>query len=250
MPWLRLMVPGVLATCCACAATTPVPAALGPGATRTAPAQPAPRQTWSEVESRRAARPGPSWRKGEVLLQGFVGADYLYEIDRSGGPTPPTNGDDALAPVLGGGGQWKLGGESVDVGLEAMFSVAFAANVRAFAAGGGGAAIVVDVDMFLLDLFGGPFVSRWVGQRTRLYAAAGPMMQFVQWNQSASGNDQSGSGFGVGGYARAGAEYAITPSTLLGIGARWSRSTVDLSGDLGNLDLGSLQTVVTVTQGF
>jgi hypothetical protein len=37
---------------------------------------------------------------------------------------------------------------------------------------------------------------------------------------------------------------------LIGLGARWSDSQIDLDGGLGDLDLQGFQVVFTVTQGF
>ena len=60
----------------------------------------------------------------------------------------------------------------------------------------------------------------------------------------------SGTGFGVGWYARTGIEYLLNPGMMMGIGARWSDSRVDLGSELGDLELDGTQVFLTVTKGF
>jgi hypothetical protein len=212
-----------------------------------------PAQTgWSPQAPPPPAKKGrPEWRNGQPLLQGFAGAGFVTDLDRSGGNSPPVeNSGDIIMPVLGGGGQWKLAGDGIDFGLEGMLSFGWQSNATAIVAGGGGAAIAVDVGLFVFDLYGGPFISTFLGDKTRMYAAVGPLLEWVNYDQDSNGFGGSGSGFGVGGYARAGIEFVLTSSTMLGFGVRWSRSTVDMNNNLGNIDLQTVQTVLTVTQGF
>ncbi|MBL8862452.1 MAG: hypothetical protein JNK02_10630 [Planctomycetes bacterium] len=195
------------------------------------------------------------WATRGMVLQGFFGASFYETVEQSGGSAADVDGADedaAQAPVLGGGAQWKLGGERIDLGLEAMFAFSWRSNATAIAVGGGGAAVAVDIDMFLFELYGGPVANIFLGDSTRVYASAGPLIQWADYSQDdplSSGSD-SGSGFGTGWYARTGIEFTIMPGTMLGLGVRWSDSTVDLDGGLGDLDLAGLQAVLTVTQGF
>lgn len=206
-----------------------------------------------QLESWRVMR--PHWERGELVLQGFLGANLYQTVERSGGSSPDVDGSDEEAselPVIGGGGQWKLGGERIDFGLEAMFSLSGRANATAFAAGGGGAAIAVDVDMLLFEVYGGPVANLFLGDDARVYVSAGPLMQwadFTQENDSA-GIDDTGAGFGTGLYARTGIEFRMSEDSMIGLGCRWSESSVDLDNDLGTLDLDGFQVVLTVTEGF
>src|SRR5262245_36025268 len=77
----------------------------------------------------------PDWRIGEPLMQGFLGVSEYTSIHREGGGSPDVDGDEGNLdemPILGGGGQWKLGGENIDYGLEALFSFGGRANASAF----------------------------------------------------------------------------------------------------------------------
>ena len=197
----------------------------------------------------------PTWKKGDVVLQGFLGANLFETMERTGGSTPDVDGSDEEAsqlPVIGGGGQWKLWGQDADFGLEAMISFSGRADATAFAAGGGGAVIAVDVDLLLVELYGGPFASWFLGEDARVYASAGPLMEWADFEQKSDtpGIEDSGTGFGTGVYARAGIEFRMTENSMIGLGCRWSDSSVDLDNSLGTLDLDGFQVVVTVTEGF
>lgn len=200
------------------------------------------------------ARPRPSndqfrWRTGQAMMQGFFGISEMSTVD-VGGTVDGDNGDLDQMPVIGGGGQWKLGGDRIDVGLEGMLSFAGRANAEAFVAGGGGAAIAVDVDMLVFDLYGGPFVSKFVGNKLRFYGAAGPMMQFIEYDQTGSSLDADGEGFGSGWYARAGFEFALPSRSFVGMGVRWSDTSVDLGNALGDLEMDGLQVFVSLSYGI
>lgn len=197
------------------------------------------------------------WAKGRMVMQGFIGvSEYdTLEVDGGSGVSVDGSGEDAAtAPVIGGGAQWKLGGEKIDFGIEAMFGVSWRSNATAIAVGGGGAAVAVDVDSFLFEIYGGPVANMFLGDsgKTRVYVSAGPLVEWVDYSQ---GNDfenidDSGSGFGTGWYARTGIEFALSGGTMMGVGFRWTDSKIDLDGGLGDLDLAGYQVALTVTQGF
>lgn len=186
-------------------------------------------------------------------MQGFFGVSQFETIEREGGGTPTVDGDDGdldEIPFLGGGAQFKLGGERLDFGFEGLFSFGGRANADAFVIGGGGAAVAVDVDLLIFDLYGGPFVSAFLGDKLRLYAAAGPLLQWADYEESNSVGDNDGSGFGYGLYARTGCEFVLPSRTMIGLGARWSDTSVDLGGDLGDLEMDGFQLMLTVSRGI
>lgn len=211
------------------------------------------RTTGEELEVFRIERDG--WQKGDVAYQGFLGASLYETVERTGGSGPDVDGSGEEAselPVIGGGGLWKLGGESVDFGLEGMFSLSGRVDALAFAGGGGGGVIAVEVDMFLVEVYGGPFVNLFLDEDSRVYAAAGPLMQWADFSQDSDtpGIDDEGEGFGTGLYARAGIEFRLDDHSMIGFGCRWADSSVDLDGGLGTLDLEGFQLVLTITRGF
>jgi hypothetical protein len=186
-------------------------------------------------------------------LQGFFGwTDYskVSVEDGLGDHVDGDNGDVDSMPFIGGGAQYKLGGDRISFGLEGMFSFGGRANAAAVAVGGGGAVVAVDVDLFVFDLYGGPFVSIPLGDKMRVYAATGPLLQWGDYDQHGNNLHASGSGFGSGWYARTGFEFDVGSHTYLGFGARWSDSNIDLSGTPHDLDLEGLEYMITVSRGI
>ncbi len=187
------------------------------------------------------------WRDRETLLQGFFGANSYETVERSGGGRPTVDGSGeelAQTPVIGGGAQWKLAGERIDLGVEGMLSFSWRSDATAIAVGGGGAAVAVDVDLFVFELYGGPFASMFLGDNLRLYGSAGPLMQWASYEEESVFDDGSSSGFGLGWYARTGIEFMVGTGSMLGFGVRWSDSQVDLGSD-GDLDLEGFQVGLT-----
>jgi hypothetical protein len=195
-------------------------------------------------------RPG-GWRVGEAALQGYFGASF-QALDTKGGAIANIDDDDVSFPTIGGGGQLKVAGDQVDFGFEGLISFSWRGNVSAFAVGGGGAAIAVDVDLLMWDFYGGPFVSAFLGDRTRIYAAAGPVMRWAIYDQDGPAGFSSGDGdgFGFGYYARTGIEFAVSRGTMVGVCARWTDVEVDLNGRLGDLNMHGIEALLTVSQGF
>jgi len=190
------------------------------------------------------------WQPRQALMQGFFGVTEFQDISVDNGAGHVDDDLDEL-PVIGGGAQWKLGGERIDLGLEGMLSFSWSSDAAAFVVGGGGAAVAVDVDLLVFELYGGPFASLFLGDKVRLYGAAGPLMQWANYDQNDHDDvfDEDGSGFGYGYYARTGLEFALDPHTFLGFGVRWSDSSVDLGSSLGDLEIDGLQAVITVSRG-
>ncbi len=203
-----------------------------------------------------SAPAGPSqrrstkWREGQALLQGYLAVNSIQDLSRTGGNSSDIeagSGSVSQYPVIGGGGQFKLGGKRLDLGLEAMMSLGGRANGGAFVIGGGGAAVAVSLDLLIVDFYGGPFVSVPLGERVRLYGAAGPVVQFANYHQSAAAGVDAGtgSGFGFGGYARTGVELEMGPGSFIGVGARWYDTSVNLSSNFGDLDVEGIEAMLT-----
>lgn len=194
------------------------------------------------------------WESGRVLLQGFVGVGYPKDVTLAeDGNTVEIDADELdNLPVLGGGAQLKLAGESFDFGVEGMFSISFRSDLQAFSVGGSGGVFVLDVDVQVYDVFGGPFLSIPLGERARLYGAAGPIVSFLEYSQEpedgSSALDEDGSGVGAGVYARAGIEFLLPSGTLVGFGLRYSSSEVDLGSDIGDYEIEGVQFLITATR--
>jgi hypothetical protein len=194
----------------------------------------------------------PLWPSGALLLQGFFGVTSFDQVQTQDGSTS-VDGDDGdldQLPLLGGGGQWKIGGERIDAGIEGMFTFAGRANATAFATGSNGAVLVVDADIMLFELYAGPFVNVFLGDKWRVYAAAGPLWQWANYDQNDGQVHDTGTGYGFGTYARTGIETMLPSHAWVGFGVRWSKSEVDLGDTFGQLEVEGVQFMITVSAGI
>jgi hypothetical protein len=212
---------------------------------------------WSSVPQRfpppeeRDPRLGPRWQAGEVRPTGYLGITQYEDITLTRGGEGPNlaQDDDLQTPTIGGGFLFKLGGEAIDLGVEAMLSISGRGSVSAFVSGSGGTAVLVDIDLLICDLYGGPFASVWIADKWRLYGSAGPLVQFAGYDQQGVDEsfDEDGSGFGTGWYGRAGLEYFTSWGTSVGIGVRYIDSNIELDDFIGEIDAVGMEYAITVT---
>lgn len=239
----RAVVLALLSVTASCAASPePAPAAL---AWATGP------QRFPPPEERPPGLGPRPWEVGEARPTGYLAVTQYNDITltaSSGGPNLATD-DDLSVPTIGGGFQFKLGGDDIDLGLEILLAFSGRGNVGAFVFGPGGAAVAVDLDLLICDFYGGPFASVWVSERVRLYGGAGPLVQFVGYDQKAVDDsfDDDGTGFGVGWYGRVGIEFFTSWGTSVGVGARFSDSSIELDNNLGDLDAYGTEYAITLT---
>lgn len=196
-----------------------------------------------------AAR-APRWSRGEAVLQGQAGVRGYEVLQResSAGDTVTEADSGTGMPAVGAAMQWNLAEGEVALGAELGLSIAGNNGVLAVL-DPDTVAQDVELDVFLVDLAGGPMASLYVGDSVRLYGAAGPLVQFGDYSEFNLGTNAttSGAGFGLGWYVRVGAEARITRGLLAGVGVRTSDATVDLSGDAGDLELRGTDFFVTLT---
>jgi hypothetical protein len=194
------------------------------------------------------------WRPGQPVLQGYIGAARLDQVELSGGSSSVDGRSSGVNqyPVIGGGAQWKVAGKRLDFGIEGMIGFGWRSGGSAFVSDGGGLTVAVKVDLLMIDLYGGPFLSIPLGDRARVYGGAGPVITFADYNQKSEETieSESGSGFGTGVYGRFGFEFAVWTGAFVGLGARWQDSTISLSGGAGDLEAQGWQYFLSVTQGF
>lgn len=191
---------------------------------------------------------------GGVTAQGFLGVAEFDELDLSVRPGlgEVVDVDEPTLPLVGGVVQRPLNSSRVEVGIEGGLSFAWGDGDALVAVGGGGALVVADNDLFLGDLFGGPYARAPLGSRLQVYAAAGPLLQYGRaeldyrndLDEPVSLDDD---GFGLGWYARAGFELALDPGTWIGLGARWVDSGVDLGDGFDDYDFEALQLLLTMS---
>jgi len=234
--------------------------AAGGGSAAVAPDSAGPRQPAEWAAERAFAPAGQETRdidtsrlRGGTLLQGFFGAFLLDQVERadddlSADEVEPADLD--TMPVIGGGAQIPLGGnERAQIGVDVGLAIAWRGDTAAFAVGGSGLTVVVDTSVSLWELYGGAYADTLRG-KWRLYGGIGPSLVFANYRLNSDDetafSSQDGSGFGVGGWVRAGIERVVSESMLVGIGARWLTADIDLSGGLGDLEVEGTQVFITV----
>jgi len=189
-------------------------------------------------------------------VQGLFGVSDFHVSDIKLDPSRGEIVDDdgMTLPVLGGLFQHPPSGGRSHLGIEAGFTFGWQGDVVGFTTGGGGAVVAVDNQVFLTDLFVGPYLDTPLGAKGRAYIGAGPLLQWanvdLDWNTALGHEHASDNGFGYGYYSRTGLEFMARPGLWLGFGVRWVDAKVDLSGELNDLDLEGMQYYLTVTENF
>lgn len=192
------------------------------------------------------------WSGRGPLIQGFLGATAYDTVSRTGSnPVDVEGNSDGLdrLPLLGAGGQWKLGAEGFDYGLDGFLTAQGRSNAAATATGQT-SSVPIDVDVLAIDLCAGPFLSQSLGERFRVYGGAGPLLQLAEYEQHRNTVSEHGSGLGLGAYVRGGIDWILPSRTLIGLGARWSDTRTSLSGGLGDLKMEGFQLYLTIGRSF
>jgi hypothetical protein len=123
-------------------------------------------------------------------------------------------------------------------------------DVDAVALGSGGVLQEADTDLFLTELFGGPFVALNLSPRARVYLSGGLTLDFTsiyyQWDDPTGGHIHGyDTGFGDGYYGRTGLEFQVAPGTWFGVGVRRVESSLDPGGQIDHIDLRQTQYLFT-----
>jgi opacity protein-like surface antigen len=190
-----------------------------------------------------------------VVVTGMFGLGELevtdVELDSSLGDVDDT--DDASLPTIGAVVQKPMVGRRLRLGLEGGGTLGWDGDVEAIIVGSGGAILAAENDFLLADLFCGAFADLALGERVRLYAGVGPLLQFAsvdaEWNDPLLGDvDLSEDGFGGGYYARTGFEIALGSGLSLGLGVRFVDSSFDLGGQIDEVEFEELQYLLTATR--
>jgi hypothetical protein len=189
-------------------------------------------------------------------VQALIGAalydDLSFERSDPGDPDNSAVVDLSQTPLLGLAGQYRLtGDQSFEAGFDgALIFSWWDARSETLATGGGTAVIVISREILFTDLSFGGFVATVLGDWLRVYAGAGPLMLFANGEFGDENGSESESGFGLGGYVRAGAELRIDENSFLGFGGRAVWSEVDFGGTAEDLDADSIQLMLTFTQDW
>jgi len=196
-------------------------------------------------------------------VQALLGAVQFenLKIDDDSGKGDPAEIDLALIPQFGAAWGTLPKGDRFQYGLETSFLLGLRFDdINYISAGGNGLHVSISTSMWMFDLAGGGYASLFLDQnrKVRIYAAGGPLMVYVDYRSEREETDggteetfdNNESAFGLGVYARAGFEFRIYEAGMLGIGARGTWSSLDLSSVGGSTDLTGIAAFISFTAGL
>lgn len=188
-------------------------------------------------------------------IQGFMG---VMELDDQRYDLPPGLGEYAdseigTMPALGFAVQRKVAGERLQFGIEGGVTVGFERDTAAFNVGNS-VIIVGNNNLILGDAFLGMYAALLLGDGARIYAGAGPLLQYadveLEFDDGGSNSRLDQSGFGWGAYGRVGIEFDFGGGQRIGFFMRRLESSVDIGDDLGETDFKATQAFFTLSQMF
>jgi len=112
-----------------------------------------------------------------------------------------------------------------------------------------------DEELIVGDLFVGACFVGWLQGGGRLYAGAGPLLHggWVEYEAEDSFGElvrEDESGYGAGTYVRAGIELPVWDNAWFGVQVRWVEAELDFGGAVGEVDVDSVQFLLSATQGW
>jgi len=194
----------------------------------------------------------------DIHLQVMLGAtqysDLNFENQSTTDPSVEAESEISLMATLGICGNMPLLKGPPILGLEggALFGWR---NDSVTAVGRNGTLRVnFDNKLYLLDLFLGPYVSTNLGQRSRIYAGAGPLLMVGQYDKRTDEHmsesetireDKTSMVSGAGLYARAGIEFMFEDGSMMGLCVRGFKSKLDFEDIPEDTDVKGLQLLIT-----
>jgi hypothetical protein len=194
----------------------------------------------------------------DIHLQVMLGATQYSDLNfKNQGTTDPSveaDSEISLMPTLGICGNMTLLKGSATLGLEggALFGWR---NDNVTAVGQNGTLrVYFDNKLYLLDLFLGPNVSTNLGQRSRIYAGAGPLLMVGQYDKRTDEHmsesetireDKISMVSGAGLYARAGIEFMFEDGSMMGLCVRGFKSKLDFEDVPEDYDVKGIQLLIT-----
>lgn len=161
---------------------------------------------------------------------------------------------------IGGAGYHNLVGDRLCLGIEYGGVLSGMVDDVDTIARNGHARVSFDSSLFLLDLFVGPEVNFWLGDRFRLYGGAGPLCMIGYISADFEDREieeeldidlsEDDTAVGFGGYARLGAEFVFRGGSSLGLGVRGFNASLDFEDTLGDVDFKGIQGFITYTAKF
>lgn len=191
---------------------------------------------------------------GVPIVQGLIGVVEFDDddLDLDSSLDAQVEDDSRTLPLLGGAVQYPVvGGPGFQFGFEGGGTIAWDSDTVRVATNGGTVIVRADNDLFLVDAFVGGYANLYMGRRFRIWAGAGPLLQWgsvdMDYDDAGVPVDISDTGFGGGGYARAGLEFEFVPNTWAGLSVRYVNSSLDFGEGVENIDFEATQIVLVVS---
>jgi hypothetical protein len=233
----------------------------------TLPATESPAPAADPISAIMREMPMPNWQQmppprdptqpERSYMQGLLGVTEIHikELDIGFGPGQWESSDDATMPLIGGAVQRMLGGEKLRFGLEGGFFFGWMGNVETVVIGSGSVAVAADNDIFMTEGFGGVCADFPIGDKLRIYAGAGGLLDWAIVDATYSDPSfgyisASGSGFGWGVYTRAGFDILLQSGMRLGFCWRWFDTDLDMGGGIDDLQLDGMQYMLTFSKSM
>lgn len=190
----------------------------------------------------------------QVVLGGTQYSDLSFEHQSTTDPSVEADSEITVMPTLGICGVMPLLKKPFTLGLEGGVLFGWR-NDNVTAVGQNGTLRVhFDNKLYLLDLFVGPYVSANLGQRTRIYLGAGPLLMAGQYDkrtdEQVSGSetirdDKTSMVSGAGLYARTGIEFMFEDGSMMGLCVRGFKSKLDFEDIPEDTDVKGIQFLIT-----
>lgn len=186
----------------------------------------------------------------QALLGGVRYDGLEFTTTDDGGEDITT--DMSRLPQLGGAWSTLPKGEKLQFGLECSFLLGFKFDDVTTYNGTHATYVNVSSSLWLMDFAGGAYANLPLGEKLRLYGAAGPLMMLGIYNSETDYSyvSQSLTEFGFGVYARAGLELQVQRNGYLGAGLRGTYSNIDFTEAGGSSELKGIAVFLTYTAGL
>ena len=200
-----------------------------------------------------------SWDE-PYTVQALLGVMQFDDFTFTHEGTPAETNFD-LIPELGGAWATLPKGDKLQYGLECSFLLGFKADSVSGGFVNGVTYVRIEGSMWMFDLAGGGYINYMLGDAARIYAGAGPLIMYIDYNSDKYTDDttnpdpevkesSSSTSFSVGAYARTGIEFRIHDQGYLGLGARGTWSGVDFSDVGGPNGLAGIAGFISYTVGL
>ena len=206
--------------------------------------------------------PGLSYIQGLIGAASFDEEKMTFAETSTEAPGAVSTDDLSNMPYLGIAGQFALADSDTHVGIDASLLFGWRSDNTSVYTGNGQARVKIDSDLWLVDLGVGLYAQTIMGDRLRLYVAAGPMMLFGEYSDDTTQEDltvnplvetsgsNSDSQFGFGGYAKLGLEYRLYGDAFMGVAVRGISTNLEFDQAIEDGGLAGVQGFVTFTRAY